>query len=60
MIQLRNAHKSYTVKGKGIPALNGIDLSIARGDIFGVIGHSGAGKSNLIRLVNLFVIHFSR
>ena len=53
MIHLRNIHKSYTVKGKVIPALNGIDLSIVRGEIFGVIGHSGAGKSTLIRLVNL-------
>lgn len=53
MIHLRNVHKSYTVKGKVIPALNGIDLSIVRGEIFGVIGHSGAGKSTLIRLVNL-------
>lgn len=53
MIHLRNVHKSYTVKGKVIPALNGIDLSVVRGEIFGVIGHSGAGKSTLIRLVNL-------
>jgi D-methionine transport system ATP-binding protein len=53
VIHLRNVHKSYTVKGKVIPALNGIDLSIVRGEIFGVIGHSGAGKSTLIRLINL-------
>ena len=53
MIHLRNVHKSYTVKDKVIAALNGIDLSIVRGEIFGVIGHSGAGKSTLIRLINL-------
>lgn len=53
MIHLKNVHKSYTVKDKVIPALNGIDLSIVRGEIFGVIGHSGAGKSTLIRLINL-------
>ena len=53
MIQLRNVHKSFTVKDKVIPALSGIDLSIVRGEIFGVIGHSGAGKSTLIRLINL-------
>ncbi|WP_306429874.1 ATP-binding cassette domain-containing protein [Sphingobacterium sp. E70] len=28
-------------------------LSIAKGEIFGVIGASGAGKSTLIRCVNL-------
>jgi D-methionine transport system ATP-binding protein len=32
--------------------LKGIDLKIARGDIFGVVGFSGAGKSTLIRCVN--------
>ena len=53
MIHLTNVHKSYRVKDKLIPALNGIDLSIVRGEIFGVIGHSGAGKSTLIRLINL-------
>ena len=53
MIHLKNVHKSYVVKDKQIPALNGIDLSIVRGEIFGVIGHSGAGKSTLIRLINL-------
>ena len=53
MIDLKNVHKSYLVKDKLIPALNGIDLSIVKGEIFGVIGHSGAGKSTLIRLINL-------
>ncbi|NMM87000.1 methionine ABC transporter ATP-binding protein [Rhodococcus sp. SRB_17] len=53
MIQLTDIHKSYTVHQTRIPALQGIDLSIVRGEIFGVIGHSGAGKSTLIRLINL-------
>jgi D-methionine transport system ATP-binding protein len=34
-------------------ALDGIDLSIRRGEIFGIIGHSGSGKSTLIRCINL-------
>jgi D-methionine transport system ATP-binding protein len=33
-------------------ALDGVDLSISRGAITGIIGRSGAGKSTLIRLVN--------
>lgn len=53
MITLRNVHKSYTVHNNVIPALNGIDLSVVKGEIFGVIGHSGAGKSTLVRLINL-------
>ncbi|TCU33550.1 methionine ABC transporter ATP-binding protein [Rhizobium azibense] len=34
------------------PALDGISLSIAKGEIFGIIGRSGAGKSTLIRCLN--------
>ncbi|MGV2470258.1 ATP-binding cassette domain-containing protein, partial [Bacillus subtilis] len=32
--------------------LQDINLHINKGDIFGFIGYSGAGKSSLIRLVN--------
>ena len=53
VIDLKDIHKNYTVRGKVIPALDGFDLSIIWGEIFGVIGHSGAGKSILIRLNNL-------
>ena len=39
--------------GDGAPrALHDVNLSIARGQIFGIIGRSGAGKSTLLRLVN--------
>ena len=53
MIQLNNISKSFAVKATRIDALKDVSLSIAKGEIFGVIGASGAGKSTLIRCVNL-------
>ncbi len=52
MIELQNIDKTFHNKEVNIAALKGINLKIAKGDIFGVIGFSGAGKSTLIRLVN--------
>ncbi|OLP61138.1 methionine ABC transporter ATP-binding protein [Xaviernesmea oryzae] len=34
------------------PALDGISLTVAKGEILGLIGRSGAGKSTLIRCLN--------
>jgi D-methionine transport system ATP-binding protein len=36
----------------GVVALDGVDLTVRRGEILGVVGRSGAGKSTLIRCVN--------
>lgn len=41
-----------TYPGQTQPALQGIDLNIRRGEIFGIIGRSGAGKSSLLRTIN--------
>ncbi|OCT21736.1 methionine ABC transporter ATP-binding protein [Pseudomonas putida] len=41
-----------TYPGQAHPALHGIDLNIRRGEIFGIIGRSGAGKSSLLRTIN--------
>ncbi|WP_070090828.1 MULTISPECIES: methionine ABC transporter ATP-binding protein [Pseudomonas putida group] len=41
-----------TYSGQAQPALHGIDLNIRRGEIFGIIGRSGAGKSSLLRTIN--------
>lgn len=53
LIKIKNLNKTYTSANSSFQALKNINLSIARGDIFGVIGPSGAGKSSLIRCVNL-------
>ncbi|MCR2823109.1 methionine ABC transporter ATP-binding protein [Lederbergia panacisoli] len=54
MLVLEDVHKVYgKQKEKQVVALQGINLSVNKGEIFGVVGFSGAGKSTLIRCVNL-------
>ncbi len=56
---LNNAHvrfinlgKTYQGRQGPVEALGNIDLAILHGEIFGIIGRSGAGKSSLIRTIN--------
>ena len=44
--------KTYNGQQGPVAALHGIDLAIQRGEVFGIIGRSGAGKSSLIRTIN--------
>jgi D-methionine transport system ATP-binding protein len=52
MIELKNVHKRYSTKDGQVHAVNNVSLAIEKGEIFGVIGYSGAGKSSLIRMLN--------
>ena len=53
MIQLQGLKKTYHSRRRDVVAVGGVDLGVARGEIFGVLGQSGAGKSTLLRCVNL-------
>ncbi|OAS87670.1 MULTISPECIES: methionine ABC transporter ATP-binding protein [Metabacillus] len=52
MITLKNVNKVYQTKSGNVTAVNNVNLKIDKGEIFGIIGYSGAGKSSLIRLLN--------
>ena len=49
MITLEKVNKVYS---NGLHAVKDVSLKVNKGDIFGIIGLSGAGKSSLIRLIN--------
>jgi len=49
-IEVRNLHKSYG----SICAVDGIDLSIAPGEIFALLGPNGAGKTTIVEILEGF------
>ncbi|HEX5569429.1 MAG TPA: ATP-binding cassette domain-containing protein [Streptomyces sp.] len=53
MITTTGLTKVYRSRGRAVTALDGVDLHVREGEVFGVVGRSGAGKSSLIRCVNL-------
>ena len=53
MIHLRGITQTYQGSQGPVEALRGIDLQITPGEVFGIIGRSGAGKSSLVRVINL-------
>ncbi len=46
-VEVRGLTKRYL----GVQALRGVDLSVAPGEIYGLVGANGAGKSTLIRIL---------
>lgn len=38
--------------GKTFMALNGVDMTVYKGEALGIIGHNGAGKSTLLKLLS--------
>ena len=52
MIEFKNVSKTFQTKEGPVEAMKNINLRIGKGEIYGVIGLSGAGKSTFIRCVN--------
>ncbi len=48
MLEIKNFTKCYT---KGKPTVKNISLTVEDGDIFAFVGHNGAGKTTIIKLL---------
>ena len=53
MIEIRHLSKTFSSGEGEVNALHDINLTIADGDVYGIIGMSGAGKSTLVRCINM-------
>ena len=53
MIKLDSVNKFYLIDKQKVTALSNINLSISPGEIIGILGKNGAGKSSLLRCLNL-------
>ncbi|MGM0240214.1 methionine ABC transporter ATP-binding protein [Enterococcus sp. AZ103] len=51
-IELSQVVKTFSGKVGTVHAVQGINLTVEKGDVFGIVGYSGAGKSTLVRLLN--------
>ncbi|SDP50663.1 methionine ABC transporter ATP-binding protein [Halobacillus sp. SY10] len=52
MITIKGLSKIFHTKDQDVRAVDDLSLNINKGEIYGVIGYSGAGKSTFIRLLN--------
>ncbi|KKE78702.1 methionine ABC transporter ATP-binding protein [Bacilli bacterium] len=53
MININHLSKVYQTKKGEVSGVNNVSLTINEGEIYGIVGYSGAGKSSLVRCINL-------
>ncbi len=53
VVAMRGVHKTYRLGQHVIPALQGVDLTVQRGELLALTGPSGSGKSTILNLCGL-------
>lgn len=51
MVQCENLVKIYKTTDVEVMALQGLDLTVERGELMGIVGASGSGKSTLLNML---------
>ena len=51
LIEATNLHKSYKTSSQALHVLSGANLKLKTGEMLGIIGASGVGKSTLLHVL---------
>jgi putative ABC transport system ATP-binding protein len=51
LVEIRDVHKIYRRDSFDVPVLNGLSVSVPRGDFLALMGPSGSGKTTLLNLI---------
>lgn len=53
MIEVKKLVKVYETKSGTVKGVDDVSLRVNKGEVYGIVGYSGAGKSSLLRCLNL-------
>jgi len=51
-LEMRGIQKTYRSFGREVRALKGVDLTVKKGTVHGLLGENGAGKSTLMKILS--------
>jgi len=55
-VEVEDLHREFKGKEGTVLALDGIDLKVREGEVFGVLGPNGAGKTTMIRILSTLLL----
>jgi ABC-2 type transport system ATP-binding protein len=55
-IELKNIVKTYPTEKTKITAVDDVSFSVKKGELFGLIGPDGAGKSSIFRILTTLLL----